>query len=74
MIMTLKIMKTKREVGNTMTTAQIHEEIINSEVVASETLRYLVREGYDITDEQIEEALQWSGDDEYATVEDVRLG
>lgn len=54
-----------------MDTDKLMDIVINSDVVASETLRSLIKDGYEISKEQIEYILEWSGDDEYVSVEDI---
>ena len=54
-----------------MTTEQIKEKYLKGDVVASEMLRSLIAEGNDISQNQINEILVWSGDDEFVTVKEV---
>lgn len=50
----------------------IKKEYLTAETCFSEFLRYKIREeGISLTKEEIQELLDWSGDSEYVTVEDV---
>lgn len=49
------------------------ERILNADVVASETIRTMLKDKeIELSDTEIKSLLEWSGDDEYVSVSDVR--
>ena len=53
---------------------QIKEEMYYADIVASEFLRNIIEEGAELSDEEIQYLLDWSGDSKYVTVADIREG
>lgn len=60
-------------IGNQMKSfEQIKEEMYYADIIASEFLRNIIKEGAELSDEEIQYLLDWSRDSEFATVKDVR--
>lgn len=56
----------KNKIGNIK-----QEYLKEGDIVFSEFLRSKILEGIELTKEEIQELLEWSGDDEYITAEEI---